>query len=105
MPLVSAAAVGWRGLIACFDPRDATSPCYACVFGEDDETLGDCASAGVFGPLAGVIGTLAASEAAKLATGTGHALVGRLLRFDAGEGRFAESRMVRDPHCKTCEAR
>lgn len=105
VPLVSAAAVGWDGLIAAFDPRDPASPCYACAFAEDDETLGDCATAGVFGPLAGVVGTLAAAEAAKLATGSGAALTGRLLRYDARHARFAESTLPRDPGCPVCAAR
>lgn len=104
-PLVSAAAVGWDGLVAAFDPRDPSSPCYACAFAEDDETLGDCATGGVFGPLTGVVGTLAAAEAAKLATGLGAPLVGRLLRYDSRAGRFAESRLPRDPRCPACAAR
>jgi adenylyltransferase/sulfurtransferase len=102
VPLVSAAAVAWDGMVVAFDPRDAASPCYACAFAEDDETLGDCASAGVFGPLTGVIGTLAAVEAAKLATGCGTPLTGRLLRYAARESRFAESRLPRDPRCPVC---
>jgi molybdopterin/thiamine biosynthesis adenylyltransferase len=103
VPLVSAAAVGWDGLLAAFDPRDPLSPCYACAFAEDDETLGDCASAGVFGPLTGVVGTLAAAEAAKLATGCGTSLTGRLLRYGARDGRFVESRLPRDPGCPVCK--
>jgi molybdopterin/thiamine biosynthesis adenylyltransferase len=105
VPLVSAAAVGWDGLIAGFDARDPASPCYACAFAEDDETLGDCATAGVFGPLTGVIGTLAAAEAAKLAVEVGTPLTGRLLRYDARATRFAESRLPRDPRCPVCGSR
>lgn len=101
-PLVSAAAAGWDGMLACFDPRDALSPCYACAFAEDDETLGDCATRGILGPLAGAIGTLAAVEAIKLATGAGSALTGRLLRCDARGARFQESRVLRDPGCPVC---
>lgn len=105
VPLVSAAAAGWDGLLAAFDPRDAASPCYACAFAEDDETLGDCATRGILGPLAGAIGTLAAVEAIKLATGTGLPLVGRLLRCDARMLHFHESRLERDPNCPVCGAR
>jgi len=105
VPLVSAAAVGWHGLIAAFDARRATSPCYACAFAEDDETPADCASGGVFGPLAGVIGTLAAVEAAKLATGVGEPLVGRLLRYDARRATFSTSTLARDPRCPACRLR
>lgn len=102
VPLVSAAAAGWDGLLAAFDPRAAASPCYACAFAEADETLGDCASRGILGPLAGAIGTLAAVEAIKLATGCGEPLVGRLLRCDALQTRFHESRLLRDPACPIC---
>lgn len=102
VPLVSAAAAGWEGLLAAFDPRDATSPCYACAFAEADESLGDCATRGILGPLAGVIGTLAAVEAIKLVTGCGEPLVGRLLRCDALRTRLQESRVLRDPACPVC---
>jgi molybdopterin/thiamine biosynthesis adenylyltransferase len=102
VPLVSAAAAGWDGLLAAFDPRIATSPCYACAFAEDDETLGDCAQQGILGPLAGAIGTLAAVEAVKLATGCGTTLVGRLLRCDALRTSFRESLVRRDPACPVC---
>ncbi len=104
VPLVSAAAAGWDGLLATFDAREALSPCYACAFAEQDETLGDCATHGILGPLAGAIGTLAAVEAVKLATGAGTPLVGRLLRYDALRTRFQESRVLRDPACPTCGA-
>ena len=35
-PLVSGAAIRFDGQIAVYDPRCATSPCYACVFPPDD---------------------------------------------------------------------
>lgn len=105
VPLVSAAAVGWQGLLAAFDARRSDSPCYACAFAEHDETATDCASGGVFGPLTGVIGTLAAVEAAKLATGVGVPLVGRLLRYDARAASFSTASLVRDPLCPTCRLR
>ena len=102
VPLVSAAAAGWDGLLAAFDARDSMSPCYACAFAEDDETLGDCATRGILGPLAGAIGSLAAVEAIKLATGCGTPLVGRVLRCDARASRCHESRLMRDPACPVC---
>ena len=105
VPLVSAAAAGWDGLLAAFDPRRAESPCYACAFAEADETLGDCATRGILGPLAGAIGTLAAVEAIKLATGCGEPLVGRVLRCEARTLRFHESRLTRDPACPVCGPR
>jgi molybdopterin-synthase adenylyltransferase len=102
-PLVSGAAVRFDGQIAVFDPRDATSPCYHCLFpeGEDvDETR--CAVTGIFAPLTGLIGTMQAAEAIKLLAGIGTSLAGRLLLIDALSMRWRELRVPRDPACSIC---
>jgi len=52
--------------------------------------------------LPGVIGSLQASEALKLALGIGDTLVGRLLLFDALTATFAEVKVRRDPECPVC---
>jgi len=52
--------------------------------------------------LPGVIGSLQASEALKLALGIGDPLVGRLLLFDALSGEFQEMLLRRDPACPVC---
>ena len=50
-PLVSGAAIRFDGQIAVFDPRDPTSPCYHCLFGEGEELEETrCAIMGVFAP-------------------------------------------------------
>ncbi|MDZ4130876.1 MAG: HesA/MoeB/ThiF family protein, partial [Hydrogenophaga sp.] len=52
VPLVSGAAIRLDGQLSVYDPRNAASPCYACVFPEADapeETR--CATMGVFAPL------------------------------------------------------
>src|SRR4051812_39704977 len=35
VPLVAGAAIRFDGQLAVFDPRNAASPCYACLFPED----------------------------------------------------------------------
>jgi len=73
-PLVSGAAIRMDGQVSVFDPRQADSPCYACVFPPEpapEETL--CATMGVFAPLVGIIGTVQAAEALKLLSQTGSA--------------------------------
>ena len=63
-PLVSGAAVRFDGQLAVFDPRDAASPCYHCLFGEGDELEETrCATMGVFAPLVGIVGATQAAEA------------------------------------------
>jgi molybdopterin-synthase adenylyltransferase len=102
-PLVSGAAIRFDGQLAVFDPRDATSPCYHCLFGEGDELEETrCATMGVFAPLVGIIGAAQAAEALKLLAVTGRALTGRLLLLDALAMEWREVRVLKDPHCSVC---
>jgi adenylyltransferase/sulfurtransferase len=105
-PLVSGAAVRFDGQIAVFDPRDATQPCYHCLFGEGDELEETrCATMGVFAPLVGIVGATQAAEALKLIAGVGESLAGRLLLLDAYAMRWREVRIARDPACPVCGGR
>ncbi|AMM20136.1 hypothetical protein AX769_08095 [Frondihabitans sp. PAMC 28766] len=54
-----------------------------------------CADVGVLGPLCGTVGSVMASEAIKLITGTGEPLLGRVVTIDAASGSWRESRLVR----------
>jgi adenylyltransferase/sulfurtransferase len=102
-PLVSGAAIRFDGQLAVFDPRDAASPCYHCLFGEGEaieETR--CATMGVFAPLVGIVGATQAAEALKLVAGVGESLAGRLLLLDALAMEWREVRIARDPACPVC---
>ena len=56
----------------------------------------------MLGVLPGIVGSLQASEALKLALGIGAPLIGRLLLFDALETTFTEVSLRRDPTCPVC---
>lgn len=107
-PLVSASALRFDGQITLFDPRDAASPCYACLFPPDappEETR--CATLGVFAPLVGMMGVMQAGEALKLLAGimAGHEpLAGRLLMVDGRDWRVTSLKVRRDPACTVCGA-
>ena len=101
-PLVSGAAIRYQGQLAVFDARDLASPCYACLYGENDEELENCRQNGVLAPLTGVIGSLMAVEAIKLLAGTGKPLLGRLLRYDAQSGELRSTPFEKDPACPVC---
>ncbi len=103
VPLVSGAAIRFDGQITVFDSRDAASPCYHCLFPEsDDAEEVRCSEMGVFAPLTGIIGTLQAAEALKLAGGFGEPLTGRFKMIDARSMRISEVRVPRDPGCPVC---
>lgn len=104
-PLVAGAAIRFEAQISVYDPRDAASPCYACVFAPDQpvEEVA-CATMGVFAPLVGMIGTMQAAEALKLLSAVGRTLAGRLLMLDALTMEWSEVRVARDPHCAVCGA-
>ena len=104
-PLVSGAAIRFDGQVASFDVRAAESPCYACLFppGDGEDEL--CSTMGVFAPVTGIVGTVQAAEALKLAAGAGTALVGRLLMLDALGMQWHSVRVPRDPDCPVCAVR
>ena len=61
-----------------------------------------CEEAGIFGAVAGAIGTLQASEVLKELLGLGESLSGRLVLFDALSTRFTTVNVARDPGCPLC---
>ena len=102
-PLVSGAAIRFDGQVAVYDARHGDSPCYACVFPENDqfeETR--CATMGVFAPLVGIIGSVQAAEALKLLCGIGEPLTGRLLMLDGRSMAWNEMKMPRNALCSVC---
>ncbi|MGH8307233.1 MAG: HesA/MoeB/ThiF family protein [Gammaproteobacteria bacterium] len=101
-PLISGAAIRYKGQMAVFDARDPASPCYACLYPEAGEELENCRSNGILAPLVGVIGSFMALEAVKLLSGAGQPLTGRLLRLDAKSGAVTVARIKKDPACPVC---
>jgi adenylyltransferase/sulfurtransferase len=60
---------------------------------------------GVFAPVTGIIGTVQAAEALKLAAGIDAGLNGRLLILDALTMHWHSVRVPRDPQCPVCAGR
>jgi adenylyltransferase/sulfurtransferase len=103
-PLVSGAAIRFDGQLAVFDARREDSPCYACLFPEGDGEDELCAVMGVFAPVTGIVGTLQAAEALKLAAETGESLVGRFMMIDVLTMSVRTVRVPRDKDCPVCGA-
>lgn len=102
-PLVSAACVAFDGQISVYDPRREDSPCYACLFPEEQhfEDI-KAAQIGVFGPLVGILGTMQAAEALKLAADIGTSMVGSLLLLDALTMEWTRIQLDKNPDCPVC---
>lgn len=105
-PLVSGAAIRFDGQIAVFDLRNPDSPCYACLFPPSDDADELCSTMGVFAPLTGIIGTMQAAEALKLAAGIpAIAAPVQLMMLNALTMHWQTVRVTRDPECPVCANR
>jgi len=102
IPVVHGSIYRFEGQTTVFKPYEG--PCYRCLFPQPPppELAPSCAEGGVLGVLPGIIGSLQANEALKLALGIGEPLVARLLMFDALEATFTEISLRRDPECPVC---
>lgn len=106
VPLVSGAALRFEGQVAVFDPRDAACACYHCVFpAHQSVEEAQCATMGVFAPLTGIVGTMQAAEAMKLAGGFGVPMTGQLMMIDTRTMRFDRIALARDRECAVCARR
>ena len=102
-PLVFAAAIRMEGQLSVFDPRSSSSPCYNCLYHNEDETEGEaCSEVGVLAPLLGIIGSIQATETLKLLLGIGEPLIGRLLLVDALYLELRTLKLPKDPACRVC---
>jgi len=102
VPYSHAGIIRFQGQLLTVLP--GRSACLRCLFPSPppEGAAPTCAQAGILGPVAGVIGTLQALEAARWILGIGDLLAGRLLIYDALRARFREVAIPRDPRCPVC---
>lgn len=103
--LVSAALLRFDGQLSTFKSHlGGAHPCYRCLHPEPPPAgvIPSCAEAGVFGALAGTLGSLQAVEVLKELLGIGESLSGTLLLYEALETRFTRIRFKKRPDCRTC---
>ncbi|WP_286240993.1 molybdopterin-synthase adenylyltransferase MoeB [Neptuniibacter halophilus] len=101
-PLVSGAAIRMEGQVAVYDPLQADSPCYQCLYKEGEDEALTCSESGVLSPLVGIIGSVQALEALKVLASVGDSLAGRLLLLDAKAMQWRSMKLRKDPHCPVC---
>ncbi len=105
IPLVSAALLRFDGQLATFKPYLAGGhPCYRCLFPEPppQDLIPRCEEAGIFGAVAGVMGSLQAVEVLKELLGLGDSLSGHLLVYDGLAAAVRKLKVPRAPDCALC---
>ncbi|WP_304162976.1 HesA/MoeB/ThiF family protein [Lonsdalea britannica] len=100
-PLVSASAVGFGGQLLVLTPPYLHG-CYACLYPDATEPVRNCRTAGVLGPVVGVMGTLQALEAIKLLCGLPSTLDGKLRLFDARQQHWNTLQLSPAAGCPVC---
>lgn len=105
IPLISGALLRFEAQIGLYQAHlGPPHPCYRCLFPAPppNDLVPRCDQAGILGAVAGVAGTLMATEALKTLLGLGESLSGKLMIYDALAAQFTTMRAARDPQCVLC---
>lgn len=102
-PLITASAVGFGGQLMVLTPPWEQG-CYRCLWPDDEEPERNCRTAGIVGPVVGVMGTLQALEAIKLLSGMATP-GGELRLFDGKTSQWRSLALQRASGCPVCGGR
>ncbi len=99
-PWIMASCIRMEGQIMVLRPDRPAQACYRCVYGAAPDTLEDCPGAGIFAPVAGIVGVSAAYFA--LSQLAGMSQPAGLHLFDAADWQWQTLRLHRNTACKDC---
>jgi len=99
-PWIMASCIRMEGQIMLVRPELPEQPCYRCTYGEAPDTLEDCPGAGIFAPVAGIVGSSAAYFA--LAYLAGMQPPAGLHLFDAVNWAWRSVKIKQNPNCRDC---
>ena len=94
-----------EGQISVYRLDQPGGPCFNCIYRDAGELPGTCSENGVLGSVAGIIGTIQATETIKVLLNIGETLNGRLLLLDANTMEWRSIRLRQDPNCPVCAQR
>lgn len=108
LPVIYGSILGFEGQAAVFWAKEG--PCYRCVYPQPPEThIPNCAEAGTLGGIAGMVGSIQAVEACKLALGLEHCrthdlepLIGQLFLADARNWDTQTLAIEKRADCPVC---
>jgi len=99
-PWIMASCIRMEGQIMMLRPDQASQACYRCVYGHAPDTLEDCPGAGIFAPVAGIVGASAAHFA--LAHLAGMSRPAGLHLVDAENWQWRSIGIHETAACKDC---
>ncbi len=78
--------------------------CYRCIFNEPppEGVTPSCSQAGILGPVAGILGSIQASEALKFILGIGKNIINQMLIINVFEMNFRIVNINRNENCPVC---
>ncbi len=100
-PLISGAAIRQEGQLTTFDSRKESSPCYQCLYSNENLEGATCAMEGVVAPVVGIIGTMQAQETINVLLDRS-ALTGQLMLLDAQSLEWQRIQLPKNPDCPIC---
>ncbi len=104
IPLVSAAVQRWNGQVTVFLPTYSQSPCYACLYPNQEEEGEACSETGILAPVVGIMGSIQAVEVIKVLLNIGESLCGKLLLLDTFTLQWRTLKLPKDPACLVCSS-
>ncbi|MGY5958967.1 Sulfur carrier protein ThiS adenylyltransferase [Kosakonia sp. BK9b] len=99
-PLVTASAVGFGGQLMVLTPPWQQG-CYRCLWPDESEPERNCRTAGIVGPVVGIMGAMQALETIKLLSGM-NTTSGELRLFDARTNLWRTLALHRASNCPVC---
>jgi molybdopterin-synthase adenylyltransferase len=101
IPYLFTGAIANQGHLSLFNPPG--TPCFECFMPTTEPTTTDsCETLGVTSTAVGIIGTLAASEAAKKLLGLPTRILGQLLTIDFAGPEFLFTKIAKREKCAAC---
>ena len=102
-PMISASALGWEGQLMEMRLDLEGAACFACAYGEQtQEPLLNCSTAGVMGPVLGVLGSMQAARALQIIAGIDGNSRSKLARFDGKTGDWSQFALPVKADCAVC---
>ena len=99
-PWIMASCIRMEGQLILMRPDLPNQACYRCAYGEAPDTLEDCPGAGIFAPVAGIVGASAAHFALAYLAGMQHPA--GLHLFDAVSWEWRSLKINKNPDCQDC---